>query len=517
MQSKGKLLANVGLCNIVQYVTIMEAPDFHLSSLSEDVFVLTTLSAHHDSLEKINSIVLGLCKVKVSAIGIKLGRFVDEIHPSTIRIARDHAVPLITFDPSVYFREIISETLSVITGNQRQTLNQINSINQLLIDAILKNRSTQHLLDLFCKQIDCYCCCIDPRGNKIAESSSLNTQLDKTCINETSYRFFEHFSKPGNSYYQDGDAIFFPCIAQEKVAAVFCIISSEPKVELIASLAQPIVSGISIKFLEQDLKAQTENKLISSILDDILFSQNSNVKIIADRLETLKFTPHDNHLIVLLSRADFKYYERNYLHIIRNLQGIFEKKFESAIVFMRGREYIVLISYSSSKMGSNLKRILDFCSNEVLRIENGQFDMGCSMPVADLSAMSECYFQSKKALQFGRIIDRSRHVYFYDDYLELGLISCGVDSKDAAIFTRRIAEPIQEYDRQSNTELWNTLETCFQYDKLEGVADALHIHISTLRYRLLKIESLVGFSYFKNRDRLTLYLAYLLYRLSNNP
>lgn len=515
MQSKGQLLADVGLHNIVQYVTIMEAPDFHLSSLGEDVFVLTTLSAHHDSLEKINDVVRGLCEVSVSAIGVKLGRFVDEIHPSTVQIARDHGVPLITFDSSVYFRTVISETLTVVTGNQRQILNQINNINQLLIEAILQNRTKQDLLDLFCKEIDCYCCCLDLEGNEIVESSSWDG-FDKDSVRETIHRFFEHFPEHDHSYYQDGNAIFYPCIAQEQTLAVFCIISPETQLELISSLVQPIVSGISIKFLEQNLKAQTESELMSSILDDILFSQQSNAKIIADRLEILNFKPRENHLIVLLSRIDFDHYERDYLHTIKNLQSIFAGRFESAVVFKRGSEYIVLISYSSKKVGSNLKRILDFCSSEASRTESGQFDIGCSMSVTDLSSMSECYLQSKKAVQFGRIVDRSQHVYLYDDYFELGLISCGLDSGDAKTLFQRITGPIQKYDGQSKTELWNTLEVAFQHDKLESVADALHIHISTLRYRLLKVESLTGFSYFKSRDRLTLYLAYLLHCLSNS-
>jgi hypothetical protein len=62
----------------VQYVTVREAPDFRFSNLGNDVFILTTLSAHHSSLEEINSIIRGLCEAHVAAIAIKLGRFVYE-------------------------------------------------------------------------------------------------------------------------------------------------------------------------------------------------------------------------------------------------------------------------------------------------------------------------------------------------------------------------------------------------------------------------------------------------------
>ena len=128
--------------------------------------------------------------------------------------------------------------------------------------------------------------------------------------------------------------------------------------------------------------------------------------------------------------------------------------------------------------------------------------------------MSTCYLQAKKAVQFGRILDPSGRVYLYDDYFELGLISCGIGSGESGIFFERIINPILEYDKQFKTDLWPTLEASFSNDKLEQIAGELHIHISTLRYRLQKVESLTGYSFFNSHDKLTLYLAFLLYKVS---
>ena len=143
MQNGSKLLSDTGLDNIVQYVTVVEAPKIHFPNYGGHIFVLTTLSAYSESLDKINEFVRRLCEVSISAIGIKLGRFVNEIDPSTIQIAAEHHVALFALDPSLYFREIISEVLSVITGNQRITLNKINHLNQNVIEAIIQNHSIQ--------------------------------------------------------------------------------------------------------------------------------------------------------------------------------------------------------------------------------------------------------------------------------------------------------------------------------------------------------------------------------------
>ena len=88
-----RLVSGTGLSNKVQYVTVAEAPNIRFPNYNEGIFVLTTLSAYHESTEKINMLVEGLCAVNVAAIGIKLGRFVDRIDPQTVAVAEKSSFP----------------------------------------------------------------------------------------------------------------------------------------------------------------------------------------------------------------------------------------------------------------------------------------------------------------------------------------------------------------------------------------------------------------------------------------
>jgi len=513
MQENCTFLNTEGMNNLVQYVTVVETSNVRFPSFGEHVFVLTTLSAYCDSLDKINEVVRGLCEVNVSAIGIKLGRFINEIDPSTVQIASEHNVALIALSPTVYFREIISETLSVITGNQRQTLRQINTVNQSLIDAILQNSSIQDMLDILCQEIDCYCCCLDPQAKKIAESSSLQDPFDTQPVYDAIDAFFSQPLGRTEAYFHSENTFIFPCIVQEELSAAFCIVVFEPVLDVVIPLAQAIVSGISIKFLTQNLEVQAKRGIVSATLDDILFNSRSGHEVAAERLEFLNFTPRKHFLIILLSRP-VTAQKRSWFYTIDSIQRVFSAEFPSCLSFKRGSEYILLTSYDADSFTDRLQQILDFCRRSLSNTDGEQFDIGCSIPVTDLSQMSECYLQAKKAVQFGRMLDGSQHVFLYHSYFELGLISCGIGSSESHIFYERIIDPILAYDRQFKTDLWNTLETSFSNDKLDQIAAALHIHISTLRYRLQKVETLTGYSYFNPHDRLTLYLAFLLYKVS---
>lgn len=513
LQENSQLLTDTGLDNEVQYVTVAETSDMRFPSFGTHVFVLTTLSAYSDSLEKINNVVRGLCEVNIAAIGIKLGRFINEIDPSTIQIAREHNVALLSISSSVYFREILSDTLSLITGNQRQILNKINHINRALMDAILQNRSIQDMLDILCREIDCYCCCLNTSGKKIAWASSLPNVQDYPDTQEAIDQFLQQREAYNETFFQSGDTFIFPCFVQEEMPAAFCIVVRDPAADLVVPLSQAIVSGISVKFMEQNLENQARRGIVSATLDDILFSGKSSHKMAAERLEFLNFVPQKNFLIILLSRP-VSAQKRSWFYTIESIQRVFAAEFPSAISFKRGNEYILLVSYNSDALTARLKSVLEQCQDTLIHMECERFDLGCSTPVTDLSKMSTCYLQAKKAVQFGRILDPSGRVYLYDDYFELGLISCGIGSGESGIFFERIINPILEYDRQFKTDLWPTLEASFSNDKLEQIAGELYIHISTLRYRLQKVESLTGYSFFNSHDKLTLYLAFLLYKIS---
>lgn len=514
MQKNAKLISDNGSDHTVRYVTVVEAHNVHFPSFGEDVLVLTTLSAYHNSPAEISEFIQGLCDVKVSGICIKLGRFINEIPDFVTEIADRANVALIALSPTVYFREILSDTLSVITGNQQQMLNRINNLSKTMLNAIVQNQNIQQLLRIFCQEVSCYCCCMDPSGKRIAEASSLYEVFDTRRVREEleTYIADSLYTRP---YYRADNLFIFPCIVQNEFLAAFCVVVNELEEDLVCSLSQSIVSGINIKFLGENLKQQAEMELLSSTLDDILFSRGTDQKTITERLALVEFVPRKNTLIVLLSAASSQRYAHHPMQARNDIQLVFSGEFPSCVTFRHGSKYIVLLSYEQPMPPEKLKRILRNCYGMLRKNEEDVLDIGCSIPVTDLTTIPECYEMARNAISFGRIENASEHVYYYGDYYELGLILRGAGSCEGKLFADRVTLPIMAYDEQFGSELWHTLEISLSNIKLEQAADELHIHISTLRYRLQKIEALTGYNYFNTRDRLTLYLAVLLYRVTN--
>ncbi|MCI8454401.1 MAG: hypothetical protein HFE84_07285 [Lachnospiraceae bacterium] len=518
LYSGSRLLSDCGLDNIVKHITILETPNFTPANFDKELLVLTTLSAYCSSVGEINRVIDRLCDIPVSAIGIKLVRFVKEIDPSTIQIAREHNVALFSLAPSIYFRDILSEALSVITGNQYLLVNRANLFSQELTNLILNNGSIQSLLELFSREIPCYCCCYDYARTKLAEVCSDEPPKEPLLLLKAIEQFFLRFSfaNQKTAPLQEENVFIFPCMIQSQLLAVFCVIASEKQFDLVRLMAPSIISSISVKLLERNSKLQTQRELLSSVMNDILFSRSADASSISERLELLNFRPGKNMLVILLSRTVYDYKEPNQFYFTTMLQRFFESKFDAVLLFSRGRESIALVSGSTRLPASSLINILQKCDTQLSRLGTQAFQIGCSRAADSLLSLSECYQQAKKAIQFGQIVEPDRRIYLYEDYLELGLVAHSAGSSDGRLLVNRIIQPLLDYDEQYHTSLWETLETALLSGSLDAASNSLHIHISTLRYRLHKIETVTGYSYFDNRSRFTLYFAYLLYKIMRN-
>lgn len=510
-----RLLSEEGIENEVKFFAVMEAPDFHIETLTRDTFVLTTLSAHYQSLEQINRIITELCLVGVPAIGIKIGRFVDAIDPSTVAIARAHRVPLLTFTQDVKFREVLAESLGRISVNQNHIITQINTLNHELFDAILHNRSIRDLLELLCGKVECYCCCMDMDGNRMAEASSLTGELNVDEIRSAVADFYANWDATGvRSYLCEGNVMVFPCRAEQELLGILCIALPVNRSELTVPMAEVIVNALSVKFLEHDLRLRAKREMVTSVLDDLLFTSYKEEREIIERLNLLNFTPQKHYIMVAVKLAETEQVRRGISGTVNTLQRAFEQRFDSAVVFVHGNRYVALLGCRKERSSEAMRKIMEYSLETLRQSLRLQLTLGCSIPFTNLCSLSESYTQAKNAIEYGTAIHPEQSIYLYDDYFEMGLIAHGLNTPAGETFFQRVIQPIREYDRRYKSELWSTLEQCFAHSTLEKVSAELFIHISTLRYRLQKIHSLTGCNYFENKGRMTLYMAFLLYKVA---
>ncbi len=115
---------------------------------------------------------------------------------------------------------------------------------------------------------------------------------------------------------------------------------------------------------------------------------------------------------------------------------------------------------------------------------------------------------ARRGLDFLKLVGGEDEVLsFRRPGVEQLLISSG-EPEALLAFVARYIEPLDRYDADHSTELRRTLEILYaNQGRLEPSARQLHVHVSTMRYRLERIEKLVGVDPRAGESRLDLEVA----------
>jgi sugar diacid utilization regulator len=141
-----------------------------------------------------------------------------------------------------------------------------------------------------------------------------------------------------------------------------------------------------------------------------------------------------------------------------------------------------------------------------LRSGSGAIGVGgvCNAP----SEIPRSYAEAKRALRVRLGSSSPSGVMLYDDLGIYRLFALGDDDYDVRRFVREWLGSLLDYDATSKSDL---VETLWQYFECGGNYDStarvLHIHRSTLRYRLRRIRELSGHDLGDVDSRLNLHVA----------
>ncbi len=119
--------------------------------------------------------------------------------------------------------------------------------------------------------------------------------------------------------------------------------------------------------------------------------------------------------------------------------------------------------------------------------------------------------QAHSALRLGCIIWPSANTFFYPDVRYIDAMVSGMSMSN---FGAKHSNSLNELMDEENQYLLETLLSYFNNNgEMNVVADELHIHRNTLRYRIEKIHKITGLDPYNYRDLFTLMCAYIQFKL----
>jgi purine catabolism regulator len=130
------LAGRAGLDRPVTRVNVMEVPDV-LPYVRPDELLVTTGYALRENPEQLGSLVRQLHRRGVAALGVKLGRYLDEMPRSAIEAGDELAFPVVALPPSSSYDELLTAVLTAVLDHQAQRLTRSENLHKALVQGVL--------------------------------------------------------------------------------------------------------------------------------------------------------------------------------------------------------------------------------------------------------------------------------------------------------------------------------------------------------------------------------------------
>ncbi len=176
--------------------------------------------------------------------------------------------------------------------------------------------------------------------------------------------------------------------------------------------------------------------------------------------------------------------------------------------------YFVLLMPYDGRQRSSVTGILSALAGAITQPDGRPaVTVTCSQPCDKASQYAAAWHECVQALRLAEQVQRTGVV----DIHEFGayrLLLPALEGRDLDQFIRSTIGPIVDNDAEHQGALFATLESFTTFGgRFQQTARTLNIHVSTLRYRLHRIETLLGRDLSDNETRFDLMLAARLERL----
>jgi PucR family transcriptional regulator, purine catabolism regulatory protein len=116
--------------------------------------------------------------------------------------------------------------------------------------------------------------------------------------------------------------------------------------------------------------------------------------------------------------------------------------------------------------------------------------------------------QARLAADYARLRGGGQHVATHAEAGSYRVLLAGQDAGARLAFGRSVLGPVLEQDRRRATGLIDTLDAFLREGgHWQRVADELHLHVNTLRYRIGRVEQLTGRSLSSFEERVNFFIA----------
>lgn len=500
------LAGSGGLNREIKRVEITEVPD-GVFWTQEGSFMVTTGYALKKGDVTPESFVSVLVDRKAAALGIKMGRYIEEFPQRVIDFADENNFPIISVPFQLTYAQITNPVDMRLMDSEKFSFHTVEHLRNDIRNAIKTNYTLDALLSLFTAYT----------GRKAVVCRASDFQVIAGNLSTPAPRLSSNLRDNIRTIYRGGDGIeisggerkfrVFKIETACSLPALFCAEDdsgsafSEKDIRVISELLPSItiflLSGTSIATGGSGTR---DDFIFKALMDE--YSENE-LALCKDAV-FLGVDEQRNRVCAVLEAtcniSDIT--DRQKMETLRRSSGICCcRVIKNQMVIVCEIENDVTdirTCWSDSAVSSALSRCISM----------EKFSIGVSNICSSLLKLHYTYNEASFALKVGRRLKKSSPVFFYEDYMIYDLISDLAQFPAMTNIYRNTVERLRKADELNGQDYLKTLCCLMEHNfSIAETSQALFIHRNTLYKRIKKIDSILNFDIGKTDNQLLIQLA----------
>ncbi|QXJ25364.1 PucR family transcriptional regulator ligand-binding domain-containing protein [Actinomadura graeca] len=530
------IAGRAGLDRIVQRLNVMEVPDI-LSWVKPNELLLTTGYPLRNTPQSLDNLVADLDERGLAALAIKLGRYLESLPAEMIAQADRRGFPLILLPNDVGFDDILNQVLTDILNRQAAVLARTEEVHRALVQIVLCGGGLQEVVDEVATLLDVAVVVLDGEQRVLAGAGPEEHVQAMRAFDAGRHTACGRGGCGITGAHGTSDHLVVPVVAGGFDHGR--IIAFSPAGNLRGTdlgILERAATVAALVVTKQQAVAAVESKYRADFLRDILAGRAGDDDRVVAHCDGFGWDL-DRPVVVLVAELDGRprgvvpppaespegrpaardgrrrgaepdpgtrgvrgAEERSAQErlaaawttaVRRHDKGAAVASFAHEVVAIIGADGGDPAELSSGPVQAMVKEAASVFA-EHLAVRR-TFSTGISRTVTTPAALPEAYEQAVKAVRVGRQLHGAGARAHFDQLGVYRLLSLVSDPDELHAFVRETLGDLATDDEPELVDLRRTLQVLLETNlNVAETARRLHFHYNTLRYRIGKLERMLG-------------------------
>ncbi|EHZ9175065.1 PucR family transcriptional regulator [Enterococcus faecalis] len=504
------LSSHSNLTQPLESVEITETPDV-ADFIPKNVMILTTAMIYKDDQEKLKPFIDSLKQAECTALGIKVGRFLDEISPEIVDYASAVDLPLIKIPSTQPLGGLLHEIVGYLRDSKTEQMSVAFDIQKRFSTLLMQDVDATRFIAEFAKILNAPIILLSPWQQVIAHSNYFygNQKSAEFFIEQLSKDHFQQLAQEKKIFrlkderQENIQVAGFPIRVNDYFPYYLLVLSPEQIPYPISEFAidQAILVLTFMLFKNQKI-AESFEHLKTDFLDRLLDTHQETLSKHQNWLELWK-----NYRLI-----NSDYYQLAIVYGVtkpENETHIRYQQAEGQLIFQWLKEQLpeILPDVALFKLKNQNKSILIFQSKKndhLMILQNLAERLQQALPITirfafgnayeNLEDLPNSYIEASSTLEASLHAQKPATVQLFHPKGLAGLFE-KIGTEDVEYFCQQQLKELAYPTEPTLQELRKTLKVFLDFNcEITKTANALYLHRNTIKYRMNQCEKLLDTS-----------------------